>query len=101
MSGTGTGVEVGGDIVQLITGVDLGVAKTSVAIVVRALGFGPEADAIATVLVGIFAVIMVVGYIAGAKDLAASKPAESANTTTPVQAGKTEQPASGSNKPNA
>lgn len=56
-------------ILKLLEGTDAGAMKGTISSAVRLLGFGPEADTIATVIVGILTVLMLVGY--GAKGVAA------------------------------
>jgi hypothetical protein len=50
---------------KLLDGLDLSSIKGTISSVVRSVGFGPEADMIATVLVGAFVVLVVIGYTTG------------------------------------
>jgi hypothetical protein len=74
-TGTGTGNGIGGDsLIKLLDGFDLGGARSAISGLVRALGFGAEADGIATFLIGFFVVLVIIGYAAGPKaDATASK----------------------------
>jgi hypothetical protein len=60
-----------GDLSKLLEGLDLSSIKATISGIVRSLGFGPEADMIATVLIGVFVVLVVIGYAAGPKGGAA------------------------------
>ena len=64
LPGTGGG-NSGDSLVKLLSDWDLSGAKTAISGLVRALGFGPEADGIATVILGIFILLVIIGYAAG------------------------------------
>jgi hypothetical protein len=60
-------VKEGDNLIGLLESFDLPGAKLAVSGLMRSLGFGPEADGIATVLIGLFVVLVLVGYAAGPK----------------------------------
>lgn len=51
-----------------LEGWDLPAAKSAVSGLVKALGFGPEAEGIAVFLIGFFVVLVIIGYAAGPKN---------------------------------
>jgi hypothetical protein len=60
----GTGSE-GDTLLKLLDGWDFTAAKGTISGLVRSLGFGPEADGIATVILGLFIFLVIIGYAAG------------------------------------
>lgn len=56
------------DIDKILDSVDIVGARAAVSTMVRALGYGPEADAVATAVVGFVALMVVIGYVVGPKN---------------------------------
>jgi hypothetical protein len=53
---------------KMLEGWDLTAVKGTISGVVRAVGFGPEADSIATAILGVFVVLVMIGYAAGPRN---------------------------------
>lgn len=88
-------------IVKFIDSMELGAVKNVVVVVVRALGFGPEADGIATVIAGAIGALIVIGYATGTSNTTGTGPADTSSTSSAANTTQPTDNKSGTDKLNS